>query len=192
MWLRGIKARANQLWKQQRPLFIVEESEDPPPLDIYPTATLSKDALKYSDTALSNLLNTHGAQINSMRQAIWQRFSAMVVANSVILVFTAGSRASSSHFYNTVGPVLGILLCAVWYMLTNVDRSFFDILLRTAGQFRWAFGPSANPFYNLIDQDKYQWGTRIYRLAHFVILLFFVAYVVTLAFSLVHGHGFED
>ena len=49
---------------------------------IQPTAPQVTE--QYSDISLTGLFNAHTAIINSERQAIWQRYNVLLLANAVI------------------------------------------------------------------------------------------------------------
>jgi hypothetical protein len=59
---------------------------------------------------------------------IWGKYSAMLVANSLITAsigFSMGSHASS-HMFSLGLPIAGIALCGLWFLLTK--RSFDNYL----------------------------------------------------------------
>lgn len=57
-------------------------------------------------------------------ELLWSKFNALLVANSIVLasIGLAISAPSSLMVFSTGMPVVGIVLCVLWFQLTN--RSF--------------------------------------------------------------------
>lgn len=87
--------------------------------EIRPTSPREIEEGRYTDISLSNLFGAHVTQINSVRQAIWARYTAMLIANSVLSAFT--SSAALPLPQRLAGPVAGLLLCGVWLAILVRD-----------------------------------------------------------------------
>jgi hypothetical protein len=123
---------------------------------------------QYSDISMTGLFNAHVALLNSERQTIWQRYSAMLIANSFILGFLDRQRP-------VFAALVGILLCAAWAIMTWSGYRLFLLEMAEMRRFVWPGLPSgANPIApSLAYRDAGDW---IYRMAWFVIALFGIAY----------------
>lgn len=91
-------------------------------LEVCPTS-LQGQTSQYSDIALTGLFSAHVSLISSERQAIWQRFTAMLIANSLIFSFLTQTRRtgdgrSLEAIDVTVAVVFGLLLCVAWWGMT--------------------------------------------------------------------------
>jgi hypothetical protein len=124
---------------------------------------------QYSDISMTALFSSHVAMLNSERQAIWQRYSAMLVANSFFLAFLDRQQPR-------FGALIGLLLCAAWAITTCSGYRLFFRQITGMEAFGWLGDP---PPVNPIDvsADYVSKGDWIYRMAIFVIALFAVAYV---------------
>src|SRR2546426_319269 len=64
--------------------------------NVQPTgAPDSKGNPQYTDISLTALFNAHISMINTQRQTIWQRFTSMILANSIILGFLRGIQSEN-------------------------------------------------------------------------------------------------
>ena len=73
------------------------------------------------------LLNIHMSIINSERSTIWQRYSALLITNSVVLVFLEN---------NPDLPWVGLILCIAWFFMhLNGYRRFVGRLNTVAEGF---------------------------------------------------------
>jgi hypothetical protein len=76
-----------------------------------------RDPSQAVDLVITSLLNAHVAVINADRQALWQRYSAMLLANSVLLgFFTQIQTPTRLQVYFASG--FGVVLCMAWLVLT--------------------------------------------------------------------------
>ena len=84
------------------------------------------------------LFSQHVAVINSERSTIWQRYSAMLVANSLILGFGPDS---------VWVAIVGLVICILWAAMTHEGWKILRRRITVAGEFQLAPLPeSANPF----------------------------------------------
>ena len=128
-----------------------------PPIryEVQPTALQVTE--QYADIALSGLFNAHANQINSERQAIWQRYTAMLVANSLVFAFMGG--VAPSLYRPIAGSIAGIVLCAIWYGMTKSGWTVFRMRVDRALEFSWpTLGPQANPFRVTMEYERGRWG----------------------------------
>jgi hypothetical protein len=146
-----------------------------------------RDQLRSADVMLIRLLEAHILILNSERQALWQTYGAMLLANAIILgVFPRQQGPTPLHVYFASG--FGLALCLAWLVLTINGFARFFMRLDASSHFSWSqladLGEYANPF----DIDNH-WasrlrGRRMFRMAVFVIVLFMLAYVFLLAHHL--------
>jgi hypothetical protein len=130
---------------------------------------------QYSDISMTGLFSAHVALLNSERQTIWQRYSALLIANSFILGFLDRQRPAFA-------AVVGLLLCAAWAIMTWSGFRLFLSEMSAMRKFVWTGLPSgANPIAaSFAYRDSGDW---IYRMAWCVIALFGVAYVKLLVWG---------
>ncbi len=64
-----------------------------------------------------DLYRIHVMLLNSERTTIWQRFNALLVANSVMLVFLKG--------YPLLLPIVGLVLSGFWLLIHLVGYRIF-------------------------------------------------------------------
>jgi hypothetical protein len=143
---------------------------------------------------IASLLNAHIATINSERQALWLRFTAMLLANALLYGFSLQLQAPTTlHACFVAG--FGWALCMAWLVLTISSFRLFSLQIDAASRF-------ARPQLEGIDEYanpvNVVWHTspmiigiqrRVARRPHwqframvFVIVLFMLAY----AFWLTH------
>lgn len=142
---------------------------------VRPTAPQATE--QYSDISLTGLFTAHTAIINSERQAIWQRDNVMLIANAVNFGFLgAGARAIGEI---ALGTGFGLLLCAIWWVITTEGWVFISMQIDRATQFAWtALDRDANPFRIALAYERGILGGRIYLMARAVICLFAAAYLI--------------
>lgn len=151
----------------------------PEPYEIHPTAPEKTQEGRYTDIAFSNLLNIYAGQVNSARQVVWQRYTAMLIANSIFFGLIVSAEAS----YRKLGAVVGIALCCIWVAMLLADWKLFKNRLLTASRFQWThLGPDANPFPAMHTQEKWL-GRVIYSSAASVALIFLIFNIFVLAAS---------
>ncbi len=141
---------------------------------IQPTAPQVTE--QYSDISLTGLFNAHTAIINSERQAIWQRYNVLLLANAVIFGFLSGAGRTTTEVL--FGMSFGLSFCAVWWIITREGWRLLTTRRDKAAQFIWpALDREANPFEIGIVYERGLMGGRIYQMAVTVIALFVVGYV---------------
>ena len=146
---------------------------------------IPKENADYSDATMTALFNAHVAVINSERQVIWQRYAAMLFANSI--VFGLLARASDPSQITVIGACLfGMLLCLFWWLLNEEGYKVFNTAMDIAQQFSWKYGDRE---INLIalQREQYEKGVKgggIKKLSTWVIVLFVIGYAMLLVFFL--------
>lgn len=147
------------------------------------------DLKEHTDIAQTSLFNSCVSVVNSERNAIWQRYSTMLIANSIIIGFLVKHEFSQS-LYVLAGSLLGICLCILWFLITEDGWRFFGLYSELAGRFQW---PNIDEdininrvmfdeFSRLVSEgrfkiiNKFNGGDRIKTLALSVILLFILFY----------------
>lgn len=163
----------------------MEEAQRPqqilPRIEVRPTAAQVTE--QYADIALSGLFNAHAVQIASERNVIWQRYTAMLIGNSLVFAFTGG--AAPSLFRPIAGSLAGIALCAIWYGMTKSGWTVFRMRVDRALEFSWpTLGERANPFRVTLEYERGRWGGWLYWLALAAIVLFGAMHTSTLVASL--------
>jgi hypothetical protein len=149
---------------------------------------------EYTNIMIASLLNAHIATINSERQALWLRFTAMLIANALLHGFSQQLQAPTTlQAAFTAG--FGWALCMAWLVLTISGFRLFSLQLDAASRFARRqleeIDEYANPV-NLLWHTNpmiisVQWreprsARWQFRAMVFVIVLFMLAY----AFWLTH------
>jgi hypothetical protein len=138
----------------------------------------------FPDSVIMSLLDAHISIINSERQAIWQSYAAMLVANAIILgIFSREQPPTRLQVYFASG--FGLALCIAWLVLTvNGFAMFFmrlDASSHLFGSQLGALGEYANPFNVDAPWAQMPRGRWVFRMAVFVVVLFMLAYTFLLA-----------
>jgi hypothetical protein len=141
----------------------------------------------FADTDIMSLLDAHISIINSERQALWQGYSAMLVANAIALgIFSREQAPTALQVYFASG--FGLALCMAWLVFTVSGFAMFSMRLEASSHFSWsqlaALGQYANPFSidaHWAQQSRARW---MFRMAVFIIVLFMFAYAFLLAHHL--------
>jgi len=155
------------------------------------------DQEKHTDIAQASLFNAVVAIVNSERTAVWQRYSAMLIANSIVFGFIVRQEPGQAWFVIT-GCVLGLFLCSVWWILTEDSWRYFLLFSDIARRFCWPqVCEDVNPNKVMFDEfnrlasegrfifiNRFNGGDRIKTLALGVILLFIICYSLFIIFSL--------
>jgi hypothetical protein len=143
---------------------------------------------------IASLLNAHIATINSERQALWLRFTAMLLANALLYGFSLQLQAPTTLQAAFVAG-FGWALCMAWLVLTISGFRLFSLQIDAASRFAQrqleGIDEHANPV-NLLWHTNpmiigIQWRVPRrpswqFRAMVFVIILFMLAY----AFWLTH------
>lgn len=142
---------------------------------ILPTGMPVSD--QYSDISMTNLVGIFSDQISSERQTIWQRYAAMLVANSLIFGFLVSRERTKIEIFS--GVFFGIVLCIFW-LIISIDGWKLHLYRRDeALKFVWtALNEKANPFQADSKYEKKVKGGRIYQVALWTIWLFIIMYIV--------------
>lgn len=151
----------------------------------------------HTDIAQIGLYNATLSIVNSERNAVWQRYSAMLIANSIVFGFIAKQNADQAAF-TIPGTIFGIILCYFWWLLTEDGWKYFNIYSKIAMRFTWPdIGENLNSNEVMIKEfkrvksegrfkfiNKFNEGDRIKTLAFAVIVLFVCFYIYFLFLAL--------
>lgn len=151
----------------------------------------------HTDIAQTGLYNATVSIVNSERNAVWQRYSAMLIANSIVLGFLSKQNADQATF-TIPGAILGIILCFFWWLLTEDGWKFFNIYSKLAMRFTWPdIGGDLNSNEVMVEEfnrvtsegrfkfiNRFNKGDRIKTSAFAVILLFVCFYTYFLLLAL--------
>jgi hypothetical protein len=144
---------------------------------IAPTGPESATTI-HNDTALTQLYSCYIQLINSERQAIWQRFAAMIMANSFLIGFLSRD--------NTTGVAIAVTGCGFavtifWLLMTVRAWVHFFRLYKAAQAFSWLAFPGINP--TLIDlPGSYTWWRDIVFLSALATIAVFLFLYMGLAY----------
>src|SRR5919198_2831306 len=96
-----------------------------------------RDQSLSADTVIMSLLDAHISIINSERQAIWQTYAAMLVANAIILgIFSREQAPTTPQVYFASG--FGLALCIAWLVSTVSGFTMFFMRLAASSHFSWS------------------------------------------------------
>ena len=107
---------------------------------IEPTSTVTDPdgKLLYSDIALTNVYSQHTLQVSSVRTVHWQIYSAMLLANSIIMgVFLV--RIGNAYF-QLLGGMVGFVFCVLWYRIVRDNWYVFFRRCDEGSRFYWRIG----------------------------------------------------
>src|SRR3989338_4081752 len=109
-------------------------SSEEPRFEVKPTSAV-EESNTYTDIALTNLAREHAAQVSSQRQVVWQVYSVMLIANSLVFGFmtTPGRSLPEVSF----GVALGVSLSIIWLILTRISFDAFLERVKAAYKFSW-------------------------------------------------------
>jgi hypothetical protein len=158
----------------------------------------------YFNTTIASLLNAHIVTISSERQALWLRYTAMLLANALLYGFFMQLQAPTTL---QVGFAAGFgwALCIAWLALTVSGFRSFMVQLDAASAFASTQLEAIHEFANPLSSYRYsnpllfgiQWrGPRRtpgqLRTMIFVIVLFMLAYAFWLAHHLYYMFIFVE
>jgi hypothetical protein len=135
------------------------------------------DELKHTDIAVTAVYSTIVSIANLKAQVVWQRYNAMLIANSVIS-YAVNSTAMQTHpRVKAALDVIGLLLCVLWAVLTWEGWHVWNTCTTMAARFRW---PKIDDEVNVYQVMFDRFGQREQKIkiaAFLVILLFIFIYV---------------
>jgi hypothetical protein len=156
--------------------------------------SLERDQQAYTDMKIANLLNGHIATINSERQALWLRYTAMLLANALLYGFFIQLQAPTT-LQAAFAAGFGWALCMAWLVLTVSGFRLFSLQVDAASRFAKPQLEGIDEYANPVNLQWYADPTLIgiqwrvprrprwqFRTMVFVIVLFMLAY----AFWFVH------
>ena len=145
---------------------------------------------KHTDIAQTGLFNACISVVNSERSAVWQRYNTMLIANSIIIGFLVKHELGQA-LYVVAGCAFGLLLCVLWWLITEDGWRFFNLYSDIASRFRWPhIDEDVNinkvmfeEFNRLSNEGRFKFinrfntGDRIKTIAISVIILFAALYM---------------
>ena len=135
------------------------------------------------DSGTAHLLNTQIAMITSERQALWQCYTAMLVADAIILGSFGWAQAPTAlQVYFASG--FGFALCTAWLIATVSGHKQLSRRFEAMHRFAWDHRPAVNwhtnPMSDIDWRDGHQ-GGWLFAMAICVIGLFMLAHAFLLA-----------
>lgn len=138
---------------------------------VYGTAPKGTKPRRHTDIAMAAILGHHIGQMNSVRQAMWARYAAFVVGNSIVIAIALGT--GQFRLLSFAAACFGILLCQAWVNMYVADWLLLVRLATEAKRFQFPLlGANANPAAVLLTDESWEHGLRIYRSGVRGILLF--------------------
>ena len=146
------------------------------------------------DIGSGNLFEAHIAMIQLEQQGLWQRYTAMLLAEAIILGSFGWVQAPTAlQVYFVSG--FGLALCTAWFVSTVSGSKLLVMRLDAASQFAWAsltmHDEYANPIYGIKRRYGHQ-GGWIVAMALGVIGLFMCAHLFLLAHHLYYRFLFFE
>lgn len=138
--------------------------------------------LRRSDSAIANLFNAHVNSLNVEKQLIWQRYHAMLVANSIAFAFVANNLQQPEAVLAIC--VFGLILCILWARFVRFGWELMWNRIQYIAEFKWPgyTNPHDLPYHKVTRADPSK--DRIRSAASQVIVLFGVAYFVAAVWAL--------
>lgn len=111
----------------------------------------------YSDIALTNLYSATVHQFMTEGQLIWSRFSAMLVANSIIFILAGPAIREPQRILNVLlmlsAGIFGLLISIVWLMLNNRSLKIQRYWRDCANMFSWKDYPNPTKYV----YERWEW-----------------------------------
>ena len=146
------------------------------------------------DNGLASLFNTQIVMLHSEQQALWQRYTAMLVAEA-ILVGSFGWVQALTAFQAYFASGFGVVLCLAWLVTTVSGYKLYMRRLDATSHFAWVyltrFGEHINPIAEPQARSRRQSGW-IVRMALGVIGLFMLGHAFVLAHYLYYQFLFFE
>jgi hypothetical protein len=155
----------------------------------------SEDQSRSVDLVITSLVNAHISLINAERQALWQRYTALLLANAILLGFFTHLQATT-RFQVYFASGFGVALCLAWLVSTISEMRLFLIRLDVSSRFARselsAFKRYANPLTIDIQRVQGSQGRGFFRMAIVIIGLFMLGYMFLLAHYLYYMFFFVE
>lgn len=143
-------------------------------------------AIVLSDDALVSMFAIHVQLLNAERTTIWQRYTAFLIANSLLM--TLGTRLHTPT-QSLMAAVAGALLCVFWCIITVSGYRLFEARLHVARQLRFSHAAhgETNPVELILlgrsggrpEVDPALMKDHIRTLSIALIVMFMLAYAVS-------------
>jgi hypothetical protein len=195
-------ASANVLWGKIRDAITVPMAARSVAME--ERGTLQEAHQAYFNLTIASLLNAHIVTISSERQALWLRYTAMLLANALLYGFFIQLQAPTTLQIGFAAG-FGWVLCMAWLVLTVSGFRSFMLQLDAASAFAEprleAIHEFANPINSYRTSDPILIGIQWreprreswqLRAMVFVIFLFMLAYAFWLAHHLYYMFIFVE
>jgi hypothetical protein len=143
------------------------------PIEIAPTGQATTTGV-HSDAAMTQLYSCYIQLINSERQAIWQRFAAMIMANSFLIGFLSKDNSQTVALSVTI---CGFAVTILWLLMTIRGWRHFFRLYQAAQAFSWTALPGINPTRIGLSGLQAWWRDIVFLSALITIVIFLFLYI---------------
>lgn len=139
------------------------------------------DGERHSDIAVANIISSALACGSAESHLIWQRYSAMLIANGIFLGFllrTIGNDVQCivSSVVKLFGCVIGICLCLIWRRLTANGWNLHRIWVDYVDSVDFESFPIPNPVRYYRNKRESGLKNTIFKPAILVIWIFIISY----------------
>ena len=146
------------------------------------------------DIGSGSLFEAHIAMIQLEQQGLWQRYTAMLIAEAIILGSFGWVQAPTAlQVYFISG--FGLALCTAWFVSTVSGYRLLVMRLDAASQFAWAYLTIHDEYANPLSGIKRRYGHKggwIVGMALCVIGLFMLAHAFVLTHHLYYRFLFFE
>lgn len=134
-----------------------------------------------SDISVANIISSVLANGRVESQLVWQRYSAMLIANGIFLGFLLGTIGNNeqfvvSCFIQLIGCIAGILISITWRNITVTGWELQKIWFDYVDSIKFDKFPLINPVKYFREKRKSDDKKVIFKSAIFLIWLFIVMY----------------
>jgi len=145
----------------------------PSPVEIKPPPA-TFDGSQHTDIAGTQIFLAAVQILNSERQALWQRYAAMIVAHTFLI--NVLPRADQNE--QIIFSMCGLWLCVVWFFVTAIPWYYYDRMVNNAASFTWVgFPRNVNPLSEGVTLSRhFSWGGALKFFSFSTILPFVVVY----------------
>jgi hypothetical protein len=146
------------------------------------------------DIGIASLFNTQIAMLHSEQQALWQRYTAMLIAEAILLGSFGWVQAPTA-FQVYFASGFGLALCMAWLVTTVSGYKLCAMRLEVASHFALVYLARFDEHINPIDGSQWRYRRKnglILWMALCVIGLFMLAHAFVLAHHLYYRFLFFE